>query len=181
MKATFLLASFLCLTAPSAWQTLTVDPHLAVQLPTPVTELNFGQLMPGQRFPAHLRAWTAEAPDGRCIILRTPNPPGQHIAKQDTARRRVFYQQAMASALAEEAAPHVLSCLAFATPAGSGVELKYVVWDTYVRTRRVRYLRCLVLDSVKYSLLFRPTTSADSVAASSPTQRRFFASLKINR
>jgi hypothetical protein len=159
----------------NTWQSFPVDKRLTVQLPAQATEL---QMLPTGQAPAHTQTWVARAPEGLCVVMRVPIA---YVIKQsDMAQRRVFYDQVVKGALAEENQAHLLTRTSFQTAGGSGIEIKYTAVDARTGHQRVRYMRSLVVDSIGYNLLFRPADLSDSLGLVDYAQRRrFFSSITV--
>ncbi len=175
-----LLLPLLAFTASDTWQPFAIDKRLTVQLPSKATALVVGQLLPAGQAPAHTQAWVARASEGLCVIMRVPTTKAQIIKKTDIAQRRLFYDNIVKGALAEEKQAHLLKRTSFQTAGYSGIEIKYTAADARTGHQRVRYMRSLVLDSVGYNLIFRPADLSDSLGLVDHAQHhRFFDSLTI--
>ena len=117
-----LLLPLLAFTAADTWQPFALDSRVAVELPTPPTELDFAKLAPTMK-PDHTRVWIVRSPEGIYQLMRIPN----HglISRTDTAGRRAFYAGVLSSFMRNEQGQLLLRT-PFPTPGGAGVEFKYM-------------------------------------------------------
>jgi hypothetical protein len=182
MKSVTLLLFPLLAFATDTWRPFVVDKMLTVQLPAAATEVNLSKLLPldqTQRIPVYTRMWVVRTKEGMCGIMRIPNPDKLRINKNDTAQRRAFYERVERSALIEANA-RLLTHTTFSTAGNTGIEFKYLAPNESSGQYNVSYTRSLVLDSVSYSLIFRPANPTDLSGRSGAEQRRrFFNSIIV--
>jgi len=179
-----LLAVPLLAFASDVWQPLKVDKTVAIQLPTTAEEVNFyswlspaelRKLPPARR----IRMWVARTPQSLCAIMRIPNPDKQRVNKQDSPQRRAFYERVEHNSIAE-AHGQLLTHTTFSVAGLTGFEFMYRAPNTYSNQQDLFYTRSLVLDSICYSLIFRPTSPSTNLGRASTDQRlRFFNSLTV--
>lgn len=185
MKLTcFLFALPLLAFAPDVWQPLKVDKALAIQLPATAEEINFySWLSPAElrKLPSsrRIRMWVARTPQSMCAVMRIPNPDKQRVSKQDTPQRRAFYERVERNSVAE-AHGQLLTHTTFSVAGLTGIAFTYSAPNANSGQQDLFYTRSLVLDSICYSLIFRPASPSAAVGHASTDQRvRFFNSITV--
>ena len=101
------------------------------------------------------------------------------LGKQDTARRMSFYAGGLSALLRSERG-QLVAQTSFSTAGGAGVEYKYKAMDRATGKRIIKFMRCLVVDSIGYSLNFVAADKLDSLGiAGAEQRRRFFNSITV--
>ena len=167
---TLLLLPLLAFSAADTWQPFVIDRHVSVELPGQPTEADLTKLAPGRSM-GHTRMWMLRTPEGAYQFMRLPNKG--IIEKSDSAGRRAFYAGVLVSLLRNEQG-QLLASTPFPTAAGPGVEYKYKAVHRGTGKRVIKYTRCLVIDSVAYSLNYISFDKLDTLGLAGDGQRRHF-------
>ena len=175
MKCLLLLLPLLACTALD-WQPVAIDQRVTVQLPAQPTEVDFAKLAPNMK-PDYTRLWMLRAPEGIYQIMRSPQ--GMNIGPQDEASRDAFYRGMLSSLLRNDKG-QLVAMTPFPAAGGTAIEYEYKGIHKGTGKRVLKFVRCLVLDSISYTLNFTPTDKLDSLGLAGAEQRkRFYNSLTI--
>jgi hypothetical protein len=170
-----LLLPFLPIAADT-WQPFAIDQRVTVQFPRPPAAINLAKLTQSRQL-GHMRAWMLRASEGTYQVLRTHSK--SMLGKQDTARRRSFYAGGLSALLQSERGQLVAQTF-FSTAGGEGVEYKYKATERDTGKRTIKFMRCLVVDSIGYSLNFVAADKLDTLGlAGNEQRRRFFNSITV--
>ena len=175
-----LLALLVASCAPSPWVWNTIDSRVAVQTPTPLQTEGVDSYKADLKAKgvdvaalASVKNLAAHAADGSIYEVAC-FPAAANLVQLS---RTQYYDQAI-NGLIKAYGARITERSTFSTPAGEGVELKYIVRVEGEKT--AGYQRLLLIGKVGYVLSFtQPTTLDTTDLAGAEQRRRFFNSITV--
>jgi hypothetical protein len=177
MKHARLLAllSLTSCTSPD-WPTVAIDEHLKVRLPEAPTTVR----LRGMRFDSPATQETANSPSVRAMFTSDRagtygiiiNRAALSTDLQQPVVPDSFYNQGVRNVLQREHG-RLLARSAFVTPAGKGIEVKFLLPNQ----SEVQYVRMVLVGRASYTCTFQPRKGQDAQTAEQ--RRRFLESISV--